>query len=141
MTLSRTQRKALQRALANLSTEPIATFVEALFPTKFPTSHRAPLVDATTKLFSEYWTGAAGQEALVPVHYSLNLFVYTFTKWQVDFQQAEALAAHTAKIQAHLTTLEEKIANPVEDNEFGNVFNIKVVTTVKDTNGATLHNA
>lgn len=73
MSISRTQHEALQRAQITRPTEPIATFLEPLFPAKLTAQRQNPLTNVTTELFAEHWAGAIGKEILVPVHNSLEL--------------------------------------------------------------------
>lgn len=54
--------------------------MESLFSAKLAAQWKAPLVDAATKLFTKRWTGAAGQEVVVPSYKSFDLVVRNYNK-------------------------------------------------------------
>lgn len=51
----------------------MATVMDTLFPAELTAPRQTLLIDTATKLFAEHWTGAAGDEILVPAHNSLEL--------------------------------------------------------------------
>lgn len=74
---SQTQREALQQARATCPAKLINTFMESLNPVKLAAQRKAFLVDAATKLFTNYCTLAAGQEVVVSAHKFLDLVTST----------------------------------------------------------------
>lgn len=98
MEILHTQREALQRACIARPSKPMATVLNTLFHTKLTTLYQDPLIDSAIKLFSEHCAGATGEEILVPAHDSLEILTRAYTKWQADLRQANASAAHTAKM-------------------------------------------
>ena len=97
----------------------MATVMDTLFPAELTTPRRAPLIDSATELFAEHWTGAAGEEISVPAHDSLELVTRVCQEWQANVRRADASATHAAELQAHVAALEERLANPTEEQPSG----------------------
>lgn len=81
-----------------------------LLPVELTSQRLTPLTNSTTKVFEEHWTGAACEEILVPAH-EARAFSTKIAQQHTDMSQPNASAIHAAKLQAHVASLEEQIAN------------------------------